>query len=74
MSEWYQLTVEEALRRSASDATDGLSAAESQRRLLESGPNKIIARVSATGVHADFAKIGKSAPPVESDDTFSSHC
>ncbi|HEX6767889.1 MAG TPA: cation-translocating P-type ATPase [Candidatus Binatia bacterium] len=41
MSEWYQLTVEEALRRSASDATDGLSASESQRRLLEYGPNEI---------------------------------
>lgn len=74
MSEWYQLTVEEVLRRTASHAADGLSAAESQRRLLGSGPNEIIARVSATGVHADFAKIGKAAPLVESDETFSSHC
>ncbi|HET7006965.1 MAG TPA: cation-translocating P-type ATPase [Candidatus Binatia bacterium] len=41
MSPWYQLTVEDVLRRLASDANAGLGATESQRRLVEYGPNEI---------------------------------
>jgi len=41
MKQWYQLPAEDVLRQLASDATRGLSAAESRRRLLEYGPNEL---------------------------------
>ena len=41
MNQWYQLPTEDVLRQLGSDATRGLSAAESQRRSLEYGPNEL---------------------------------
>jgi Ca2+-transporting ATPase len=41
MTQWHQLTTDDLLRQLGSEATRGLSAAESQRRLLEYGPNEI---------------------------------
>lgn len=41
MNQWYRLPSEDVLRQLASDATRGLSAAESRRRLLEYGPNEL---------------------------------
>ena len=41
MTQWYQLPTDELLRQLSSEATRGLCAVESQRRLLEYGPNEI---------------------------------
>src|SRR4249919_1749156 len=41
MTQWHQLTTDDLLRQLGSEETRGLSAAESQRRLLEYGPNEI---------------------------------
>ncbi len=44
MSEWYQLTAEEAVAELQTDVKQGLSAAEAERRLAEYGPNELIER------------------------------
>jgi magnesium-transporting ATPase (P-type) len=41
MSQWYQLAANDVLRQLGSDATHGLSVAESRRRLLEYGLNEL---------------------------------
>jgi Ca2+-transporting ATPase len=41
MKQWHQLPAEELLRQLGSDATRGLDAVQSQRRLLEYGANEI---------------------------------
>ena len=44
MSEWYQMTADEAVAELHTDAKQGLSAAEAERRLAEYGPNELIER------------------------------
>ena len=45
MSNWYQLTTEEATQQLNTDPKNGLSDAEAAKRLEEYGPNRLIEQV-----------------------------
>ena len=44
MTEWYQLTSQEATEKLNTDSAKGLSAAEAARRIEQYGPNELVER------------------------------
>ncbi len=44
MTEWYQLSPEEAIREAGTHRTEGLDSKEAERRLAQYGPNELVER------------------------------